>query len=302
MVICFICLSFFVIIRHCNQYKSSEYNLTEYENKPTRIVSLAPNLTEILFALGLGERVVAVSSDSDYPPEVVDKNKMGTFWAPNIEAIIASKPDLVITLCFEQQQSVAESLKRLGYKILILKIEKIEELFTTIKTIGAAADCEQQADQLVKEISDRLVDLQRELVSTTRVKVLWVVQTEPLRVAGRNTFINELIEMAGGENAIGPTNAQYPQIGAEELLGFGVEVIIQSAMSAGNITAQQKAAEMFWARWSSLPAVKNNRIYIIEPDTTLRLGPRLPQGAEMIASCLHPDNFKRTGDFTQLDE
>jgi len=299
LVICFICLAFFAIIRHCNQNKTSEYNLTESENKPTRIVSLAPNLTEILFALGLGERVVAVSSDSDYPPDALDKNKVGTFWAPNIEAIIASKPDLVITLGFEQQQSIAESLKRLGYKVLILKIEKIEELFTAIKKIGVAADCEQQAGRLVKEISGRLVGLQQGLASTTRVRVLWVVQTEPLRVAGRNTFINELIEMAGGENAIGPTNAQYPQIGAEELLGLGVEIIIQSAMNAGNIPAQQKAAEMFWARWPSLPAVKNNRIYVIEPDTTLRLGPRLPQGAEMVARCLHPDSFKQTGDFAQ---
>lgn len=300
MIICFICLAVFVIIRHCNQDKIHEHNLTESENKPTRIVSLAPNLTEILFALGLGERVVAVSSDSDYPPEVVDKNKMGTFWAPDIEAIIASKPDLVITLCFEQQQSVAESLKRLGYKVLILKIEKIEELFRAIEKIGVAADCEQRADQLVKEISDRLVDLQQELASATEVKVLWVVQTEPLRVAGRNTFINELIEIAGGENAVGPTIAQYPEIGTEELLGFGVEIIIQSAMNAANIPAQQKAAEMFWARWSSLPAVKNNRIYVIEPDTTLRLGPRLPQGAEMVARCLHPDSFKRTGDFALI--
>ncbi len=303
MIICFICLAVFVIIRHHSQDRtSSEHSLSNSVNKPLRIVSLAPNLTEILFALGLGERIVAVSSDSDYPPEAANKNKVGTFWAPNIEAVIASKPDLVITLGFEQQESVAESLKRLGYKVLILKIEKIEELFTAIERIGAAADCEQRAGQLVKEISDRLNDLQQELASTTRVRVLWVVQTEPLRVAGRNTFINELIELAGGENAIGTTIAKYPQIGAEELLTCGVEIIIQSAMNAGNIPAQQKAAEMFWSRWSSLPAVKNNRIYVIEPDTTLRLGPRLPQGAETVARCLHPDSFERTGNFAQLDE
>lgn len=259
--------------------------------QPDRIVSLAPNLTEILFALGLGEKVVAVSSDSDFPPAAAEKTKVGTFWQPNTEAVIDSRPDLVITLWFEQQRSVAESLKRVGYPVLTLKIQKIEELLTAIEEIGAAVGAQERAAQLVKHIVNRVRGLQSELGSRPRVKVLWVVQTEPLRVAGRDTFVNELIQLAGGENAIGPTLSQYPQIGTEELLACGAEVIIQSAMGKTDMAGQQRAAQIFWSRWASLPAVKNNRIHVVEPDTILRLGPRLCSGLEMIANCLHAERF-----------
>ncbi|NIP22433.1 MAG: ABC transporter substrate-binding protein [Phycisphaerae bacterium] len=259
--------------------------------KPARIVSLAPNLTEILFALGLDEQIVAVSNDCDFPLKAADKKKIGTFWQPNTEAILAAKPDLVVTLWFEQQKAVADSLKRLGYRILTLKIEKIEELLTAIKEIGTATDSKAKADQLLKNINNQLNDLQLKLDSVNKVRVLWVVQAEPLRVAGRNTFINELIELAGGENAIGNTLQQYPSIGTEEILACGAETIIQSAMGKSSIAEQQKAAEKFWSKWEHLPAVKNNRIYVVEPDTVTRLGPRLCQGVELIARCLHPDIF-----------
>jgi iron complex transport system substrate-binding protein len=302
LTIAFACLVAFIFIsQHQNntQDKVLKPNSTDSPNKPTRIVSLAPNLTEILFALGLDEEIAAVSSDSDYPPKAAKKSKVGTFWQPNTEAIIASRPDLVITLWFEQQKSVADSLNRLGYEVLTLKIEKIEELLTAIQNVGTAAGCRQRADELAENISTQLDDLKSKLSLTNKVKVLWAVQVEPLRVAGRNTFINELIELAGGENAIGPTISQYPQIGTEELLVCGAQAIIQSAMGKSNISEQQQAAETFWGRWANLPAVKNNRIYVVEPDTTLRLGPRLPHGIEIVARCLHPDVFIRTHDAVQ---
>jgi iron complex transport system substrate-binding protein len=304
LIAVFACLvTFIAISRHHNVDRTTKRNLTGFANEPTRIITLAPNLTEILFALGLGERIAAVSSDSDYPPEAANKNKVGTFWTPNTEAIIAFKPDLVITLQTrtEHQKSVADSLKRMQFNVLTLKLEKIEELLTAIEEIGAATGCKKRADELAKDIGRQLNNLQ-ELTSANKVKVLWVVQVEPLRVVGRNTFINELIELAGGENAIGPTIAQYPSISSEELLACGAETIIQSAMGTDNIAGQQQAAEAFWSKFAALPAVKNNRIYVIEPDTTLRLGPRLPQGVEAVARCLHPDNFKQTGDSIQPKE
>ncbi len=258
-------------------------------DKPGRIVSLAPNLTEILFALGLGEKIVAVSNDSDCPSEAGNKNKVGTFWQPNTEAIIASKPDFVVTESFEQQKTAGESLEKLGYNVLSLKIETIEELFAAIQKIGAVTDCRQSAEKIIRDISNKLNNLRAKFSSSNRVKVLWVMQAEPLRVVGRSTFINEIIELAGGENAIGPTIQKYPPIGTEELMACGAEVIIQSAMIKANIADEQKTAEAFWSRWTGLPAVKNNRIYVVESDTILRLGPRLPQGVETIGHYLHPD-------------
>ncbi|MHC4172839.1 MAG: ABC transporter substrate-binding protein [Planctomycetota bacterium] len=268
-------------------------------NNPSRIVSLAPNLTEILFALRLDNKIVGVTVHSDYPPAAIKKPKVGSFWQPDIEAVIAAKPDLVITLWFEQHKSIADSLNRLGYQVLSLRIGKVEELLASIQKIGTATDCKRRADELVENISNQLNDLQLKLSSTNKVRMLWVAQVEPLRVAGRNTFINEFLELAGGENAIGPTIQQYPLIGTEELLACGAEVILQSATGTGNIDKQQQAAQAFWSRWANLPAVKNNRIYIVEPDTIERLGPRLCLGIETIARCLHPDIFTQTHDVTQ---
>ena len=297
LVTFFTCLAIFTIIsyRH-NQDKVSELNSTDPINKPTRIVSLAPNLTEILFALGLGEKVVAVSNGSDYPADAVNREKIGTFWQPDTEAIIAARPDLVVTLDFKQQKDVADTLGRLGYQVLNLKIEKIEQLLTAIQKIGTATGSKQRADKLAKTITNRMNDLKSKFSSAHKVRVLWVVQTEPLRVAGKNTFINELIESAGGQNAIGPTIQQYPQIGTEELLGCGAETIIQSSMGTASINEQQQAAEAFWSKRVTLPAVRNNRIYVVNSDIVLRLGPRLPQGIEMIAHYLHPDILEQTND------
>ncbi len=259
---------------------------TEYA-EPARIVSLAPDITEILFALGLGDKIAAVSSDSDEPAEAAGKNKVGNFWQPDTESVIATRPDLVVTLSFEQQKSVAATLKRLGYRTLTVKTDKIEELWTAISQIGSAAGCGDRAEELIENIRSRLSNLQLKFSTTNKVRVLWVIQAEPLRLAGRSTFINELLELAGGENAIGETIQQYPAISTEELLVSRADVIIQSAMDSNDIEKQQRAAETFWSKYPLLPAVKNNRIYVIDSDIVLRLGPRLPEAVELIAGLLH---------------
>ena len=172
-----------------------------------RIVSLAPNLTEILFALGLKQEIVGVTLYSNYPPAALNKPKVGTFWQLNVEAVIAAKPDLVLTLGFEQQSRLAEQLKRIGYNCLTLNIEKVNELFEAIEKIGVVAGKKHQANELTDNIRRNLDGLSALVGSRKKVRVLWVVQREPLRVAGRETFVNEMIELAGGENAIKPTMA-----------------------------------------------------------------------------------------------
>jgi len=299
-IIAFAGLATFTIVSYNhNQDKVYESNAADSSNKPERIVSLAPNLTEILFALGLDEKIIAVSSDSDYPADAANKKRIGTFWQPNIEAIIASKPDLVVTLQTEQQKAIADSLNRMGYKVLALKIEKLDDLFVAIERIGTATGHNQRSDKLISNIRSRLDGLRSKFSLQDKVKVLWVVQAEPLRIVGRNTFINEMIELAGGENCIGPTLSRFPQIGSEEILTSDVEVIIQSAMGQDNIDRQQQAAQIFWNKWSNLPAVKNNRIYVIESDTVLRLGPRLPEGVGLIAHYLHGKSLTQTNDTTK---
>jgi len=292
--IALICVAVFLITFYSNH--NHEKTLQIPPARPDRIVSLAPNLTEILFALGLDDKIVAASSDSDYPAQAALKEKVGTFWQPNTEAIIAAKPDLVLTLAFEQQKTVAETLKRLRINVLTLKIEKIDELLAAIRQIGTATGKMEPADKLVADITERMNNLKSKLAQAQKPKVLWVIQTEPLRVAGRNTFVNELIQLAGGENTVGPTIQQYPSLGSEELLVSTPQVIIQSAMGQENLSQQQLSAEAFWAKWPTLPAVKNKKIYVINPDTVLRLGPRFADGIELIAQHLHPDIFAESLD------
>lgn len=261
--------------------------------KIQRIVSLSPNLTEIVFALGLGDKVVGVSNNCDWPEEAKEKPKVGTFWQPNTEAIIAAKPDLVVCEAFPQQKESAETLKRAGLNVLSLRVESIDELYSAIAQIGQAADCNTVAEQLAANIKDELGRIRSMSVGCEEIKVLWVIQTEPVRVAGVNSFINEIIGLAGGQNTIAPTVDQYPSIGTEEIISCGAEVIIQSAMGTEAIAGQQQAAEEFWSKFPNLPAVKNKRIYVIDADTVLRLGPRLVEGVKTITQLLHPELFVR---------
>lgn len=258
---------------------------------PSRIVSMAPNLTEILFALGLGDRIVGVTQDSDYPPAALSKPRVGTFWQPNIEAIIAAKPHLVVTLGFEQQRELARRLMRIGYECLVVDIERIDDLYTTIAAVGDAAAAGEQALEVSGHIKRQIQRLQEATAGLPRVKILWVVQREPLRIAPRDTFINEMIELAGGENAVGPTLRNYPPIGAEQVIAAGPEVIIEPLMVQGSLDGQRRQAQAYWQRFTNVPAVVNNRIYVIDGDIVSRLGPRLPEGVETIAKCLRPELF-----------
>lgn len=257
----------------------------------TRIVSMGPNLTEILYALGLGPNIVGVTNDSDYPPEAANKPNVGSFWEPNIEAIIATKPDLVVTLGFEQQKNLAYRLRRMDYDALTLDIDKIEGLYQSILATGAATGTEDRAEKLVGDLRTRIQALQARLTTREKVSVLWVVQREPLRVAGRDTFPNELLELAGGRNAIGPTLQKYPPVGAEQIIASGIQVIIEPTMVPGDEGRQREQALQYWARFPGVPAVANGRIYIVDGDLVSRLSPRLYEGVETIARCLQPELF-----------
>jgi len=257
-----------------------------------RIVSMAPSLTEILFALGLDEEIVGVTLFSDYPPAAAGKSKVGTFVQPNVEAVVAARPDLIVTLRSVQNKNLAERLKRIGYNTLQVENEKVSDLFAAIAEIGAAADKQRQADDLIRGIVAKLETLSDLVGERPKVRVLWVVQREPLRVAGRDTFVNEMIELAGGQNAIGPTIHKYPPIGAEEVIASGAEVIIEPAMGQQDLDAQREAALRYWSKFRNLPAVEAGRIYVIPGDTVSRLGPRLYEGTETIARCLRPGLFE----------
>ena len=262
--------------------------------EPQRIVSMAPNLTEILFALGLEERIVGVTQFSNFPPAAAKINKVGAFWAPNLEAVIATKPDLLVTIDTQQQTTIARRLSRIGYNTLTFDIRKVDQLFDAITKIGAATASDAKAAEMIADTRSKLSDLSALVKTDSPPKVLWVVQREPLRVAGKDTFVTEMIEFAGGQNAISSTIHQYPPIGPEQVIACRPDVIIEPAMHPGRIEGQRKTALKYWSKsqFENIPAVVNGRIYVIDGDLVSRLGSRFYQGVEKIARCMHPQLFQ----------
>ncbi|MEN8127962.1 MAG: helical backbone metal receptor [Planctomycetota bacterium] len=269
--------------------KSEPADASQSENSTMRIISMAPNLTEILFALGVGENIVGVTKFSTYPPEAKEITSVGTFWQPDIEAMLALSPTLMVNLWFDQQAALVSRMERIGCEVLTLRIETIEQLHQAILAIGQAVEKEQVAQVMVQRLRDKQTEMTSRYADRPKPKVLWVIQRYPLRVAGRDTFINELIEMAGGVNAIGPTMTQYPPVNTEAVIGSMPDVIIEPVMDPEQFDTQQSSAAEFYHRFEIVPAVQNGRIHIIDGDVVSRLGPRLDEAAELIAECLWKD-------------
>lgn len=253
-----------------------------------RIVSLAPNLTELLYAMGLDKEMVAVTSDSNYPEQAQSLPHVGTFWQPDMEAIIAARPTLVVALGFDQQAGLAGRLRKMGCRTLSLNIETFPELYSGIETLGQSVNRPQEASRLIHRIQGTQDNLRRRFAGRAEPRVLWVIQREPLRVAGVDTFIDEMIRTCGGRNAIGKTIHQYPPISQETLLASAPDIIIEPSDTQADYERLSRTIYEFYGRYPSLPAVQDKRIYILDGDLVSRLGPRIEQGLKEVAKCLWP--------------
>ena len=258
---------------------------------PQRIIALAPNLTEIVYGLGLGEQVVAVTQFSDFPVAVQSKPKVGSFWQLNMEAIVGRRPDLVLALGFPQQRDLARRLRRMHVPVQSFNIEDFNDLLGAIEGIGQITGRPVQAAAMVESLQKDLAAVREKIRHARRPKVLWSIQREPLRVAGRKTFVNWIIENAGGTNAMGPTLHQYPPVGAEQVLACQPEVIIEQLMVKQDPKEQLEQAKAYWQRYDHLPAVQSQRIGVLDDDLVARMGPRIVMGVRATAEIFHPDLF-----------
>ncbi len=266
---------------------------TAEKKYPARIVSMAPSITEVVFALGLGDRVVGVTDYCDYPPEAREKPSIGGVNNPNMEAIVALNSDLVIALPIASHQGLFRSLNQLGIKVLTLPNDTLEDLFNTIRTIGKETSTQEAAEELVGRLQAKFSEISEKVAKSPRRKVMFVVGEDPLFVAGGGTFIDELITIAGGTNIAGDSLSKYPRLSIEEVVSRAPEVILYTSFNY-ELTPQREArAKELWSAYPSLPAVREGRIYGLVADDVTLPGPRLVLGVEEMARAIHPEVFER---------
>ncbi|HEX8986156.1 MAG TPA: ABC transporter substrate-binding protein, partial [Bryobacteraceae bacterium] len=196
---------------------------------PQRIVSTSPSITEMLYALGLGDRVVGVTTFCHYPPEAEKKTKIGNYLNPNLEVIVGLRPDLVIA----ETSGVRRPEKLSSLKLNVVEIDdsNLAGIYASIRTIGKASGVPERAEKLCSGMRAALEDLRRKTAPLARRRMLFVVGRTPGRIedliaVGRGSFLNELMEVAGGRNIFGDSPAGYPKVGLEDLLGRNPEVIV----------------------------------------------------------------------------
>jgi iron complex transport system substrate-binding protein len=241
---------------------------------PKRIVSLAPNLTETLFALGQGGRVVGVDDYSVWPPEVAGKARLGGLFNPNLERIVALRPDLAVAL--PSERDIADKLRRLGVDALIVPAESLADVERSFRSIAARCGEAPAGERLAAAWRAALAP--RPVAGAPRVMLS--VGRQPGRLAGmlaaaRGTFLDELLRLLGGIDVFADSPSRYPQVGMEEVVARAPQVILE-LRSEPAPPAVVAALAADWRELPSVPAVRDGRIFVIAGDYVLVPGPRLP--------------------------
>lgn len=258
---------------------------------PRRIISLAPSITETLFAIGLGERVVGVTQYCDYPPEAQAKPKVG-YIHPNLESIVALQPDLVLAPREFLRGEVLGKLEQLNIPTYVMDAGMIDDVLSHIRTLGRMLGALDAADELADRMQRQLEAIKARTATLPRPRVLYVLNSEPLITVGPGSFIHQAIELAGGSNIAEPARVAYPRLSMETVLKADPDLIIfpSSVVERGSEGERQR-----WQRWATLAAVKQGRFYRLPNELLNRPGPRIVQGVETLARILHPDTFEERG-------
>lgn len=260
---------------------------------PERLISLAPNATEILYAIGAGDRLLAVDAFSDYPPEVDSLPEIGGLdYTYNIEAIVAQTPDIVFAAGITAPETIAQ-LEQLGLAVVVLG--PLETSFDTIlgdiELAGQIVGREEEASALVAQLQARLADIaERAAGAPEKPRVYWELDatdpTKPYSV-GPGSFVDEMITRAGGINIFAAVDTPYPQVSAEQVVAGDPEIIIMSNAAYGT------TVESLMARpgWDVITAVRDGRVFPIDDNLVSRPGPRVVDGLDAAARLIHPDVF-----------
>jgi iron complex transport system substrate-binding protein len=258
-------------------------------DNPQRIVAFAPNITEIIFALGQEHRLKGVTRYSDFPSEAAKLFKVGSYVHLDLERIVSLKPDLCIAIKDGNPRLVAQRLESLKIPVYAVDPKNLDTIMNTIIEIGKLLDADEKAKMLVRDMRFRIQRV-KSLVEKAahRPGVFFQIGISPIVSVGTPTFIHELIVLAGGTNlASGPI--PYPRFSREQVLALSPEVFIITSMARAAVFDKVKAE---WSRWPNLPAVRNQRIFLEDSNLFDRPTPRLVGGLELLVRLIHPELFE----------
>lgn len=250
--------------------------------EPRRIVSLAPSSTEIVFALGAGERLVGTCAQCDHPDAARAVPRIGSYLLPSVEAVLATRPDLVIAVPTPANREAVRALERLGVPVLVVRDRLLADLWEGMRAIGEAIGRVGEARALETSVRGALDGVAACVAGRPRPRALMVVGHRPLIVAGGGTLQDELLRIAGGDNVGADIGTAFPQTSLEVVAARAPDVIVDAAMGS-----EEHAAGLFVAL-RHVPAVRDGRIVAAPADDLLRTGPRVTDAARRLAAILHP--------------
>jgi iron complex transport system substrate-binding protein len=259
------------------------------EGPPKRLIGLAPSLTEILYFLGLGDRVVGVTQFSSYPPEAALKPKVGSYVNLNVERIIDLSPDLVIATQDGNERQDVELLEQAGIAVFVVNPRNVQEVIETIQKVGSVCGAPKRAKAQSEQLASRVDHIVYKTRSLRKPLVFIQIQLQPIMTVNANTFHHDLIRLAGGRNMTENEPFTYPRISLEEVIRRKPEVILISSMER---KGRFEKARLEWFKWTSIPAVQTGRVHLIDSDLIDRPSPRLIEGLEAMATFIHPEVFK----------
>lgn len=262
------------------------------EKEAQRIVCLAPSFTETMYFLGLGERVVGVTTYCNFPPEARQKEKIGGFSADTVslEKIVSLAPDLVVAEADMHRELVPE-LEKLGVRVVAFAPKTVAETMDTVRLLGRLTGARSAAESVASSMERRVDEVRRRVASLgedDRPVVYYEIWNDPLMTAGPGTFVHELITLAGGRNMAEYAGQLYPQVSLETIVAADPQVIICPYADTGGL-------ENFRARkgWAAIRAVREGKVFVVTDDLVSRPGPRIVEGLEEIARAIHPELFEK---------
>lgn len=251
--------------------------------KINRAISLAPNLTENIFAVGAGDKLVGVTTFCDYPAEAKDIQKIGDTINPNMESIVALKPQIVFVSTASQMEAFTKTLEQNGIAVFVTNPNNLDGILRNIKQLGDIFGTTDTAGKLIQDIQFRLYTIQTRLNGAAPVQVFVQISKEPLFTAGKESFVTEIIEHAGAASVTRELPTAYPRLSKETALALNPEAIVISS-GAGN----EDPNDVF----KDSAAVKNGKVFKVKADLITRPSPRIIEGLEQMARDLHPESFK----------